>query len=136
MAQAVSPDFVADKLGAAIASLDADNISAIYADDIVVWHPAFDQEMGKAENARLLAQVFALAKELHYEQIRRHSIPGGIIQQHVLTGTFRDGVPLPRLQVCMIIKVRDGLITRIEEYFDAGTFAPVWERLAAASEGE
>lgn len=132
MVQADSPATVADKLGAAIASLNAENIRAIYADDVVIWHPAFGQEMGKAENSGLLAQVFMLADELHYEEIRRHEIPDGVIQQHVLTGRFTDGTPIPRLQVCMIIKVRDGLITRIEEYFDAGTFAPVWERLAQA----
>jgi ketosteroid isomerase-like protein len=123
---------VADKLGDAIASRDADKIRAIYADDVVIWHPAFDQEMDKVENSGLLARVFELASDLKYENIRRHPIDGGVIQQHVLTGAFTDGEPLPRLQVCMIIKVRDGKITRIEEYFDAGTFAPVWERLGAA----
>jgi ketosteroid isomerase-like protein len=124
---------VADKLGAAIASRNADNIRAIYADDITIWHPAFNQEMGKVENSGLLAAVFGLTSELIYEEIRRHPIEGGVIQQHVLTGKFADGEALPKLQVCMIIRVRDGLITRIEEYFDAGTFAPVWERLASAN---
>lgn len=136
MEQAISPDAVAVKLGDAIASLNADNIRAIYADDVVVWHPAFDQEMGKVENTALLAQLFAISHDLRYEEVRRHPIADGIIQQHVLTGSLRDGTDLPRLQVCMIIKISDGLITRIEEYFDARTFDVVWERLAASSSGE
>lgn len=123
---------VADKLGEAMASRDADKMRAIYADDIVIWHPAFDARMGKAENIGLVAKVFALTSALQYEDVRRYPIADGVIQQHVLTGRFVDGSELPRLQVCMIIRTRDGLITGIDEYFDAGTFAPVWERLAAA----
>jgi ketosteroid isomerase-like protein len=131
MIQQDQANHVADRLGAAISARDADLIRAVYADDIVVWHPAFDQEMGKVENSGLLAKVFEITSELLYENIRRHPIADGVIQQHVLNGKFADGSPLPSLQVCMIIKVRDDKIVRIEEYFDSGTFASVWERLAA-----
>lgn len=124
---------VADKLAAAIAARDADALRAVYADDIEVWHASSNATQGKAENSGLLAALFAISATLGYEEIRRHPIEGGLVEQHVLTGTFTDGSPMPRLNVSIYIHVRDGQITRIEEYFDSATFAPVWERLAAAS---
>jgi len=121
----------ADALTSAIKERSAAKIKAIYADDIVVWHGATGKGMGKAENVGLLAGVFAIASELEYQDIRRHLIEGGVVQQHKLVGTFRDGKPIPALQACLVIKVRNGLITRIDEYFDSETFAEVWARLAA-----
>lgn len=132
MAQDSNPEQVAERFGAAIESLDVDRLRAIYADDVVIWHGATGQAMGPDENCAMLAKLFALVDDFHYENIQRHPIPGGIVQQHVATGRFADGTPLPRLNACMVIKVRDGLITRIDEYFNADTFAPVWERMAAA----
>jgi ketosteroid isomerase-like protein len=121
----------ADALGAAIHARDADAIRAIYADNIVVWHGSTGQAQTKAENSGLLAGVFQITSALEYVQIKRHAIEGGIVQQHRLVGTFDDGKPMPGLNACLVIKVTDGLITSIEEYFDGATYAEVWERLAA-----
>lgn len=119
----------ADALGAAIAGLDADELRRLYADDIVVWHGASNNGLGKDENIGLLSALFAVVSKLEYQDIVRHEIEGGLVQQHRLTGTFDDGTAIPALNACMVIKVRDGKITRIDEYFDAATFGPVWTRL-------
>lgn len=122
----------ADALGAAIHARNADQILAIYADDITVFHGSTGQSMGKTENAGLLAGVFAITSELHYINVKRHAIDGGLVQQHRLTGKFSEGKELPGLEACLVIKVNDaGLITGIDEYFDGSIFAEVWERLAA-----
>jgi ketosteroid isomerase-like protein len=124
---------LADALGAAIAARDAEAIRAIYDDDITVWHASTNQTQGKAENSGLLEALFKITSRLSYDNIRRHPIEGGVVQQHVLTGAFADGVPMPSLHVSIFILVRDGKICRIEEYFDGATFDEVWKRLAAMS---
>lgn len=122
----------ADALGAAIHARNQDQILAIYADGIVVFHGSTGESMGKEQNAGLLAGVFAITSELEYINVKRHAIDGGLVQQHRLIGTFTDGKPLPGLEACLVIKVSDsGLITSIDEYFDGSVFAEVWERLAA-----
>lgn len=125
----------ADALGAAINARDADAIRAIYADDIVVWHASTGAAQTKEENAGLLAAVFSITSSLEYHNVRRHAIEGGLVQQHRLVGAFDDGRAMPDLHACLVVKVRDGLITRIDEYFDGATYAEVWERLAALAAG-
>jgi ketosteroid isomerase-like protein len=120
----------ADALGAAIHARDVEAIRAIYADDIVVWHGSTGQAQSKDENAGLLGGVFQITSALEYVDIKRHLIDGGIVQQHCLVGQFDDGRPLPDLNACLVIKVRDGRIIGIDEYFDGATYDEVWKRLA------
>lgn len=121
----------ADALGAAIHARDAEAIRSLYAEDVVVWHGSTGEAQTKEENASMLAAVFSITSRLEYRDIRRHTIEGGLVQQHRLVGAFDDGRPLPDLNACLVIKVRDGLITGIDEYFDSATFSEVWDRLAA-----
>ena len=123
----------ANALGGAIHARSKDQILAIYADDMFVWHGNTARAMGKEENATLLGNLFAITSELEYTNIKRYPIDGGVVQQHRLVGKFTDGNPIPSLEACLVIKVRDGLITSIEEYFDGSVFAEVWERLAEAA---
>jgi hypothetical protein len=129
---ATKAEAAADALGAAIHARSHDQVLTIYADDIKVFHGSTGQSMGKAENAGLLAGVFAITSELEYINIKRHAIKDGLVQQHRLVGKFSEGKELPGLEACLVIKVNDaGLITSIDEYFDGSIFAEVWERLAA-----
>jgi ketosteroid isomerase-like protein len=123
----------ADALGAAIRARSTAQISALYSDDIVVWHGSTGKGMGKKENMAMLAGIFELTAELEYRNIRRFLIDGGIVQQHQVVGKFSDGKPIPVLEVCMIMKMRDGLLTHIDEYFDSQCFAEVFARLATSS---
>ena len=119
----------ADALGAAIHARDVAAIRTIYADDIVVWHGSTGQTQTRDENVNLLSGVFEITSRLEYVDIRRHPIIGGIVQQHCLIGTFDDGRRMPDLNACLVMKVRHGIITRIDEYFDGSVYAEVWDRL-------
>lgn len=121
---------VADALGRAMNTLDAQALQAIYADDITVWHGATGGAMGKADNIAMLSALYKISSSLEYINIKRHDIEGGLVQQHQLVGTLADGSALPALNACLVIKVGNGQITSIEEYFDASTFADVWPRIA------
>lgn len=121
---------IADALGAAIFARDANLIRAVYHDNISVWHGCTGIAQSKEENVALLSGVFSITSSLQYVDIKRHDIPGGIIQQHRLVGKFDNGKPLPDLNVCLIIMIRNGKIMQIEEYFDGSVYAEVFARAA------
>lgn len=127
---------LADALGKAINDRDPQLLRSIYADDIQVWHGATGGSMGKEQNIEMLSAVFAVTSRLEYVDVRRHDIEGGLVQQHQLVGAFDNGKVLPGLNACMVIKVADGKIVSIDEYFDSQTFADVWARLAALAPAE
>lgn len=122
---------LADALGKAIEDRDVDQVRALYADDIVVWHGSTNVEQSKDENVGLLADVFAVTSQLGYRGIVRHDIENGVVQQHRLVGKFADGAPMPDLLACLIIQTAGGKIVRIDEYFDSAAFGPLGERLQA-----
>lgn len=122
---------LADALGKAIEDRDVDQVRALYADDIIVWHGSTDAEQSKEENLGLLAAVFGVTSKLGYRDITRHDIENGVVQQHRLVGTFDDGKPMPDLLACLVIKTANGKITRIDEYFDSAAFGALGERLQA-----
>jgi limonene-1,2-epoxide hydrolase len=121
----------AEALGAAVKARSTEQVAAVYADDILVWHACTGQAMGKSHNVELLGRVFEVTAELEYIDVRRIPLDGVVVQQHRVAGRLSDGKQLVPLEVCMIMRVRAGLITRIDEYFDRGNFAEVFARVAA-----
>ena len=63
--------------------------------------------------ARLRGKV----PDLRMDAVRRRGVPGGFVEQHVLTGTMPSGDTL-RVVGCFLGTVADGRITRLEEYVD------------------
>jgi ketosteroid isomerase-like protein len=64
----------------------------------------------------------------HYDVLERRFFEGGFVQQHNLHGTTRTGNAYS-LRVAIIFRVgRDGLITRIDEYFDPANLAPLLDQ--------
>ena len=55
---------------------------------------------------------------LRYDIVRRAATPDGVLQQHVLRGSLPGGTEV-ELHAAMYLQVRDGRITRIEEYLDS-----------------
>ncbi len=122
---------VADAFCAAIKTRSEDALAAVYADDAVIWNNATQSDMTKAENIAILGSVFRISRELEYVQVRREIIDGGFVQMHRLVGIFNDGVVMPELAACLVVKTRGNQITRIYEYFDLSVYGPVFERISA-----
>lgn len=55
---------------------------------------------------------------LRYDIVRRAPAPDGVLQQHILRGRLPNGAEA-ELHAAMYLQVRDGHITRIEEYLDS-----------------
>ncbi|OBK82061.1 nuclear transport factor 2 family protein [Mycobacterium sp. 1164985.4] len=117
---------VADRLFRAIESGDRDEISRLWNDDIVVWKVA-DRDRDKDRALRVLHWFIDTTSARRYEVIDRELFDGGLVQQHILHATGHNGGAIA-MRVGIIIKIgADGLISRIDEYFDPAEIAPLLE---------
>ena len=109
---------VADRIFAAIEAGDAEAVSAIYADDIVVWHSNDGIEQTKEQNLRVLHWLVRNTTSREYRSIRRFGIDGGFVQQHDLHVELPDGRSAD-FPCCIVATVSGDQITRIDEYVDS-----------------
>ncbi|HKR67653.1 MAG TPA: nuclear transport factor 2 family protein [Streptosporangiaceae bacterium] len=103
---------------AALEAGDIDTVRAIYAPDALIWHNDDLVEQPVEENLKVLAGLHKAVSGLHYEIIRRAPVEDGVIQQHVLRGMLPNGQEVA-LHAAMYLQVKDGHVTRIEEYLDS-----------------
>lgn len=105
---------------------DFGRFASCFQADAVVWHNFDGIDQPIAEVADVLGQVIAGEGPMTYEERRYLSLPGGAVAQHVVRIALADG-SVREVPAMLRIHVRDGLISRIEEYFDsaqAGRPAP------------
>lgn len=103
---------------AALEAGDIDTVRAIYAPDALIWHNDDLVDQPVEENLKVLTGLHKAVSGLHYEIIRRAPVADGVIQQHVLRGTLPNGQEVA-LHAAMYLRVKDGHVTRIEEYLDS-----------------
>jgi ketosteroid isomerase-like protein len=116
---------VAQRLFAAIEGGDADAVGALWDDDVLVWKSAEPHEQVKTRALRVIFWLMDATTERRYEILDRQFFDGGFVQQHVLHATGRNGGSIS-MRVCIVIKVgANGLISRIDEYFDPAAIAPL-----------
>lgn len=116
---------VADRLFAAIERGDYPDIEALWADDVLVWHTGDTADNDRARALKVIRWFLRATAARRYEILDRQFFEGGFVQQHILHADSSDGASI-HLRVCIVIKVgTDGLITRIDEYFDPAEMAPL-----------
>jgi hypothetical protein len=94
-------------------------------DDVAVWKSAEPEDQPKKRALRVIVWFMGTTTERRYEILDRQFFDGGFVQQHVLHATGRNG-GLIAMRVCIVIKVgTNGLITRIDEYFNPADIAPL-----------
>ena len=115
---------VADRLFEAIENSDIAMIQQLWNDDVVVWKVA-DRDRDKERALRVLNWFINTTTDRRYEILDRQLFDGGFVQQHILHANGRNG-GLISMRVCIVIKVgSNGLISRIDEYFDPTEIAPL-----------
>jgi len=114
----------ADRLFGAIMKADVEALRQVYATDAVIWHNNDNTEQNVDQNLRVLAWVVKNIQELRYEDIRRQETPTGFVQQHVLRGIGPSGKPVA-IAACIVCRVENGRITRLDEYLDSAQVAPL-----------
>jgi len=103
------------------AAIDAGDVSAIYdtyAPDAVIWHNFDDVEQTRDENVRMLGWAVKHLGNMRYTDVRRTATDSGFAQQHVLRATNTNGVEI-EVPAALFVSVRDGKITRLDEYIDS-----------------
>ncbi len=58
----------------------------------------------------------------HYRVLRIEALKDGYVQQHILEATLPDGTPWA-MPACVVIRLENGLITRLDEYLDSAQAA-------------
>jgi len=109
---------------AALEGGDIDTVREIYAPDAVIWHNDDLLEQPVEENLKVLGSMHRAVSGLRYDIIRRVPAADGVLQQHILRGRLQNGTDV-ELHAAMYLQVRDGHITRIEEYLDSGRRATI-----------
>ena len=98
----------------------------------MIWHNDDLLEQPVEDNLKVLQGLHRALSGLRYDITRRVPAPDGVIQQHVLRGTLPDGSDV-ELHAAMYLQVRDGHITRIEEYLDSARRAQIRKAREALS---
>lgn len=106
---------------------DVDAVRDCYHPDAKVWHNNDGLEQTVAENLRVLGWMAKVLPERRYRVTRLEALPDGFLQQHVLEASLPNGGTWS-LDACVIVRVQDGLIVRLDEYLDSAQVA----RLTAA----
>ena len=106
----------------AIEQGDVDAVRDSYTPDVGIWHNFDDKVQSREENVATLTGMVARISDRSYDERRVEVFDGGFLQQHVLRGTRKDGsrVSLP---ACIICRLRDGKIARLDEYLDSAHVA-------------
>ena len=106
----------------AIEAGDPDTVRAFYAPDAKLWHNHDGIEQTVDQNMKVLAWFVKTLPHRHYRVLRREALPDGFVQQHVLEATLPDGKPW-KLDACVVVRVKDGRIVRLDEYLDSAQAA-------------
>ena len=117
---------VADRLFEAIEQSDIGMVEQLWNSDVVVWKVS-DRDRDRERALRVIAWFVNTTTDRRYEILDRQFFDGGFVQQHILHANGRNGGSIS-LRVCIVVKLgANGLISRIDEYFDPVEIAPLLE---------
>jgi len=106
----------------AVARGDLEAVRGFYAPGAVVWTAQDPAERTPEENLAVLRWVKDNVRDFRYEDVRCQPTPTGFVEQHTTCGTAPGGREF-RFAACLVVRVADGRITRLEEYFDTAPLA-------------
>ena len=99
-----------------------DILERVLADDCVIWHNVFGRETTKQDNLERYHDSYRDQRRRTYDDRIVNTFHDGFVIQYQLRGVMTNG-HTGSLWICIVARVRDGRITRIDEYMDSGRFA-------------
>ena len=100
---------------------DYETLESCYAPEAVVWHSHDCLYQPRADNLAMLKHSMETLPKMRFKDRRVRVFEGGFVQQHTMHVTRENGF-VGTMDVCFIGYVRDGMLSRIDEYFDTGQF--------------
>ena len=101
-----------------------DVLDEIYSDDCIIWHNVFGRDTTRDENLAAFHSSYDGQRRRTYDDRTINTFHDGFVIQYSLNGVMHDG-HRGSLWICIVGRVRDGQITRIDEYMDSARF-PEW----------
>lgn len=108
---------LAGRFFAAIETGNAEAVRQCYAPDVRIWNNGMPGIASREENLEILRGFIARSVSREYRNRQVDLLPDGFVQQHLLVAVADDGHVL-ELPACVICRVADGCIEKLEEYFD------------------
>lgn len=106
----------------AVENGDVDTVGSCYSDDAIIWHNTDSIGTSREDNLAVLRGMVGRISDRVYDDRQVEVFDRGFVQQHVLRGTRKDGERLA-LPACIICRLKDGKIARLDEYFDSAHVA-------------
>lgn len=120
-----TPTDVADRLFDAIERGDLKTVVGLFDPDVTMHKTGDARDSDRARLVKIISGFIASTAERHYRVLDRRQFDGGFVQQHVLHATTAHRVSIAA-RVCIVVRFGpDGLITRIDEYFDPAELRPL-----------
>jgi ketosteroid isomerase-like protein len=115
---------VIDRFFGSLQTCDLAVLRDCLTDDAVVWH-SFDRiEMRPDDVAKSWEAMAARFTERGVADVRCQPTPTGYVQQHLFVVRNADG-SRKAWPVCLVVRINDGRIARLDEYIDlSGGFDP------------
>jgi ketosteroid isomerase-like protein len=113
---------LADRFLTAVETGDLDAVRAIYAPHAKIWHNVDGVEQTVEQNLRVLGWFARTLPNRRYRVLRREATRDGFFQQHAVEAVLPDGTEW-KMPACLVVTVRDGRITRLDEYLDSAQAA-------------
>lgn len=125
MTTANETNMLADRFMRAIETGDLEAIRGCYAPDARVWHNFDGLAQTVDENLKTLRWMDKRLGNRRYEIKSRHVFDGGYVQQHVLHGTLVGKGEAFSMPACLVVRVEEGRIARLDEYLDTAHTLPL-----------
>lgn len=117
-----TPLDIASQLFSAIESKSVSSVAALYDEAVEVWHNFDNAIQTKAANLKVLEGLTKTVGKLRYEVIERLHVGDRVIQRHELHCTMPNGRTIV-IPCSIFLTVKNGKITRIDEYLDTAQAA-------------
>jgi ketosteroid isomerase-like protein len=117
-------DAVIDRFYDALSSGDIAAARACCTDDVRMWHSHDGIEQDLDQLAQVWTQFVAVFPKRVFTDVRRSPTRNGYVQQHLLIVHTADGQKMA-WPACILVKIRDGRIARVDEYIHLGGSLPV-----------
>ena len=99
----------------------ADILDELYSDDCIIWHNVFGKDTMRDDNLDAMRKDVGQRRRTYNDRIV-NTFNDGFVIQYSLNGVMHSG-HRGSMPICIVGRVRDGKITRIDEYMDSSKFA-------------
>ena len=108
---------VIDRFFGSLRSCDTGVVRDCLTEDAIVWHSFDRKPMSPDDVVKSWEGMATNFTERGITDVRRQETPTGYVQQHLFVVRGKDGVR-KAWPVCVVVRVQDRRIARLDEYID------------------